>query len=87
MSLGCARDQFHRTGTVNCPRGRLGPATPSSNGCVECLATEDGWWFHLRRGVQWGHIMCRDQSPSQHTSKQAAAAQHPMIQSFEGSAG
>ena len=22
---------------------------PSGTGCVECLATEDGWWFHLRR--------------------------------------
>lgn len=56
---------------------------PSGPGCVECLATEDGWWFHLRRCVQCGHIGCCDQSPSQHASKHAAAEQHPVIHSFE----
>ena len=25
---------------------------PSGTGCVECLATDDGWWFHLRRCAQ-----------------------------------
>jgi hypothetical protein len=55
---------------------------PSGTGCVECLAT-GGWWFHLRRCVNCGHIGCCDQSPSQHTSKHAAAEHHPLIHSFE----
>ena len=56
---------------------------PSGTGCVECLATPDGWWFHLRRCVTCCHIGCCDQSPSQHTSKHAADEQHPIIHSFE----
>lgn len=55
---------------------------PSGTGCVECLAT-GGWWFHLRRCVHYGHIGCCDQSPSQHTSKHAAEAHHPIIRSYE----
>ncbi len=56
---------------------------PSGTGCVECLATPDGWWFHLRRCAHCGHIGCCDQSPSQHGSNHAAAEQHPIIRSFE----
>ena len=56
---------------------------PSGTGCVECLATEDGWWFHLRRCAVCGHIGCCDQSPSQHGSKHAVAAGHSIIRSFE----
>ena len=56
---------------------------PSGTGCVECLETEDGWWFHLRRCVDCGHIGCCDQSPSQHGTKHANAAQHPLIRTFE----
>ncbi len=56
---------------------------PSGTGCVECLETPDGWWFHLRRCVQCGHIGCCDQSPSQHASKHAADEQHHLIRSFE----
>ena len=56
---------------------------PSGTGCVECLATEDGWWFHLRRCVECGHIGCCDQSPSQHATKHAKAAEHPLIRTFE----
>ena len=64
--------------------GMIDPTIPpSGTGCVECLATADGWWFHLRRCAQCGHIGCCDQSPSQHTSKHAAAEQHPIIHSFE----
>jgi hypothetical protein len=55
---------------------------PSGPGCVECLA-EGGWWFHLRRCAQCGHIGCCDSSPSQHASKHAAATGHTLIQSFE----
>ena len=56
---------------------------PSGSGCVECLATADGWWFHLRRCAQCGHIGCCDTSPSQHASHHAADSGHPLIQSFE----
>jgi len=56
---------------------------PSGNGCVECLASPEGWWFHLRRCAECGHIGCCDSSPSQHASKHAAATGHPIIASFE----
>jgi len=55
---------------------------PSGTGCVECLAT-DGWWFHLRRCARCGHVGCCDSSPSQHASRHAAAAGHPIVQTFE----
>src|SRR5580658_7193025 len=55
---------------------------PSGTGCVECNEA-NGWWFHLRRCAQCGHIGCCDTSPSQHASAHAAATGHPMIRSFE----
>lgn len=55
---------------------------PSGAGCVECEAA-GGWWFHLRRCAQCGHIGCCDSSPSQHATAHAAATGHPFIQSFE----
>jgi hypothetical protein len=57
-------------------------AKPSGTGCVECLAT-DGWWLHLRRCAECGHIGCCDTSPSQHASKHNATTGHPIISSFE----
>ena len=63
---------------------KINPASkPSGNGCVECLASPDGWWFHLRRCAECGHIGCCDSSPSQHASKHASATGHPIIASFE----
>jgi hypothetical protein len=63
----------------------INPASkPSGNGCVECLASPNGWWFHLRRCAECGHIGCCDSSPSQHASRHAAATGHPIIASFEG---
>lgn len=56
---------------------------PSGSGCVECLATADGWWFHLRRCADCGHVGCCDSSPSQHASHHAVDAGHLIIQSFE----
>jgi hypothetical protein len=56
---------------------------PSGDGCVECLASPKGWWFHLRRCAECGHIGCCDSSPSQHASKHAAATGHLIIASFE----
>jgi hypothetical protein len=56
--------------------------TPSGPGCVEC--TEGGgWWFHLRRCAECGHIGCCDSSPEQHASAHAAKEHHPIIQSYE----
>jgi len=56
---------------------------PSGQGCVECLASANGWWFHLRRCAECGHIGCCDSSPSQHASKHAEATGHSIIASFE----
>ena len=55
---------------------------PSGAGCVECLAS-GGWWFHLRRCALCGHIGCCDTSPSQHASRHAVDAGHPILQSYE----
>jgi len=73
-------------GRIEMKRDRRGinPASkPSGDGCVECLASPKGWWFHLRRCAECGHIGCCDCSPSQHASKHAAATGHPIIASFE----
>ena len=62
----------------------INPASkPSGDGCVECLALPKGWWFHLRRCAECGHIGCCDSSPNQHASKHATATGHPIIASFE----
>ena len=64
-------------------RDGINPAAkPSGTGCVECLA-RGGWWLHLRRCAECGHIGCCDSSPSQHASKHHAAMGHPIITSFE----
>ena len=55
---------------------------PSGTGCVECL-DGNGWWFHLRRCAQCGHIGCCDTSPSQHATAHFRETGHPIIQSFE----
>jgi len=55
---------------------------PSGTGCVECTAA-GGWWFHLRRCAQCGHVGCCDSSPSQHASRHAASSDHPLVRSFE----
>ena len=55
---------------------------PSGTGCAEC-EENGGWWFHLRRCAQCGHIGCCDSSPAQHASAHAAASGHPVIRSFE----
>ncbi|GGI80548.1 hypothetical protein GCM10007175_17250 [Pseudarthrobacter scleromae] len=59
-------------------------ATPSGTGCLECLGGDGpGWWLHLRRCAQCGHIGCCDSSPSQHASAHARKAGHPVVRSFE----
>jgi hypothetical protein len=58
-------------------------AKPTGTGCVECLAKPDGWWLHLRRCAQCGHIGCCDTSPSQHATKHYQSTGHPVVTSFE----
>ena len=59
-------------------------AAPSGPGCADCeAASPPGWWFHLRRCAQCGHVGCCDTSPSQHASGHAEATGHPVIRSFE----
>ncbi len=61
----------------------IDPAVPPSGpGCVECEAS-GGWWYHLRRCAACGHVGCCDSSPSQHASRHAAEAEHPLVQSYE----
>jgi hypothetical protein len=55
---------------------------PSGSGCVECEAS-DGWWFHLRRCAECGHVGCCDSSPSQHATAHYKSSGHPLIQSYE----
>ena len=55
---------------------------PSGSGCAECTAT-GGWWFHLRRCAQCGHVGCCDSSPAQHTLRHYQETGHPIIRSFE----
>jgi hypothetical protein len=57
---------------------------PSGTGCVECLsASPSGWWFHLRRCAECGHVGCCDSSPSQHARAHYGDSQHRYIRSFE----
>jgi hypothetical protein len=61
----------------------IDPAVPpSGTGCAECEEA-GGWWFHLRRCAQCGHIGCCDTSPSQHATAHAKATGHQFIRSFE----
>ncbi|MFF8902362.1 UBP-type zinc finger domain-containing protein [Streptomyces lydicus] len=55
---------------------------PSGTGCAECDAS-GGWWFHLRRCAQCGHIGCCDDSPAKHATAHARDTRHPVIRSFE----
>ena len=50
---------------------------PSGSGCVECDAA-GGWWFHLRRCAQCGHIGCCDDSPAKHASAHYRDTGHPV---------
>jgi hypothetical protein len=55
---------------------------PTGAGCIECDQA-GGWWLHLRRCAQCGHVGCCDSSPAQHARAHATATGHPLIQSFE----
>lgn len=55
---------------------------PTGTGCVECLAAR-GWWLHLRRCAECGHIGCCDDSLKKHATAHASSSGHPIIRSFE----
>ena len=55
---------------------------PTGTGCAECEAS-GGWWFHLRRCAQCGHIGCCDSSPARHARGHAGATGHRIVRSFE----
>ena len=57
-------------------------AAPSGTGCAECESA-GGWWVHLRRCAQCGHIGCCDSSPAQHATAHFRSTGHPVVQSFE----
>ncbi|MEV7416668.1 UBP-type zinc finger domain-containing protein [Streptomyces sp. NPDC089919] len=57
-------------------------APPSGPGCADCDAV-GGWWFHLRRCAQCGHVGCCDSSPAQHATGHFKETGHPLAQSFE----
>lgn len=59
-------------------------ALPSGTGCADCEAGDGpGWWLHLRRCAQCGHVGCCDSSPSRHATAHYRTTGHPIIQSFE----
>ncbi len=61
----------------------IDPAVPpTGTGCLECEEA-GGWWLHLRRCAECGHIGCCDTSPSQHATAHAKASGHSVIRSFE----
>lgn len=55
---------------------------PSGTGCVECEEA-GGWWVHLRRCAQCGHVGCCDTSPAQHATAHWRETGHPVIRTFE----
>ncbi|WP_046778163.1 UBP-type zinc finger domain-containing protein [Streptomyces yangpuensis] len=55
---------------------------PTGTGCADCDAV-GGWWFHLRRCAQCGHVGCCDSSPAQHATAHWKSTGHPLVQSFE----
>jgi hypothetical protein len=57
---------------------------PSGAGCADCLAgAAPGWWLHLRRCAECGHIGCCDNSPAQHATAHSRETGHSIIRSFE----
>jgi hypothetical protein len=55
---------------------------PSGTGCGDC-DQGGGWWFHLRRCVECGHVGCCDASPAQHARRHSEETGHPVATSFE----
>lgn len=64
------------------PEGVDPTVPPSGPGCAECTAS-GGWWVHLRRCAQCGHVGCCDSSPSQHATGHFRETGHPVSASYE----
>ncbi|MFC7495883.1 MULTISPECIES: UBP-type zinc finger domain-containing protein [unclassified Nocardioides] len=64
------------------PEGVDATVPPSGPGCVECEES-GGWWVHLRRCAQCGHVGCCDTSPSQHATAHWRTTGHPVIRTYE----
>jgi uncharacterized UBP type Zn finger protein len=62
--------------------GLIRPVTPSSDGCLECLASGESW-VHLRLCMTCGHVGCCDSSPNRHATKHFRASHHPIVRSYE----
>jgi hypothetical protein len=54
------------------------PVEPSSQGCVDCLASGRRDWVHLRLCVG-----CCDNSSGRHATKHFSPSANPIIQSFQ----
>ena len=50
--------------------------------CEDCIKTGDRW-VHLRLCLECGHVGCCDSSPSQHASRHAREADHPIARTYE----
>ena len=55
---------------------------PTGPGCAEC-EEDGGFWVHLRRCAQCGHVGCCDTSPAQHATAHFRETGHPVVASFE----
>ena len=55
---------------------------PSGDGCLECEES-GGWWVHLWRCAQCGHVGCCDPSPGQHASAHFRDSGHRVVASYE----
>jgi hypothetical protein len=67
---------------MSAPTGIDPSIAPSGPGCANCEAT-GGWWVHLRRCAQCGHVGCCDSSPSRHATVHFASTGHPLVRSYE----
>ena len=64
------------------PEGIDLTSRPSGPGCVDCDAV-GGWWVHLRRCAECGHVGCCDTSPAQHATGHFGTTGHPYVQSYK----
>ncbi len=60
----------------------LGPVTPGTDGCEECLQSGDSW-VHLRVCMTCGHVGCCDSSKNKHATAHFHGTGHPVMRSFE----
>jgi Zn-finger in ubiquitin-hydrolases and other protein len=58
-------------------------ASPSSQGCEDCLALGHRDWVHLRVCQSCGHVGCCDSSPGRHATGHFRTTTHPVVRSFE----